>query len=79
MFYNQNLNYKNCIHERAWRIVYQGHNSTFKELLADYGFFKIHDRNLQILIIEIFKVKMKLAPRNQILTLYNPHILCEMN
>ena len=38
------------------------HNSTFKELLAKDGYFKIHDRNLQQLLIEMFKVKMKLAP-----------------
>ena len=29
---------------------------------AKDGFFRIHDRNLQKLVIEIFKVKMKLAP-----------------
>ena len=44
------------------RIVYQDQNSTFQELLAKDGFFKIHDRNLRRLLIEIFKVKMKLAP-----------------
>ena len=51
----------NRIHERALRIVYQDHKSTFDELLAKDGFFKIHDSNLQKLITEIFKVKMKLA------------------
>ena len=40
----------------------QDHNSTFEELLAKDGSFKIHDRNLQKLLIEIFKVKMKLSP-----------------
>ena len=34
----------------------------FDELLAKSGSFKIHDRNLQKLLTEIFKVKMKLAP-----------------
>ena len=63
MFHNRKLNnHINRIHERALRIVYQDHNSTFEELLAKYGSFKIQDRNLQRLIIEIFKVKMKLAP-----------------
>ena len=63
MFHNRNLtNHINRIHERALRILYQDHNSTFEELLAKDGSFKIHDRNLQILLIEIFKVKMKLAP-----------------
>ena len=62
-FHNSKLNnYINRIHERALRIAYQDHNSTFNELLAKDGSFKIHDRNLQKLLIEIFKVKMKLAP-----------------
>ena len=34
----------------------------FEELLAKDGSFKIHDCNLQRLLIEIFNVKMKLAP-----------------
>ena len=52
----------NRIHERALRIVFQDHKPTFEELLAKDGSFKIHDRNLLRLLIEIFKVKMKLAP-----------------
>ena len=63
MFHNRKLNnHINCIHERALRIAYQDHNSAFNELLANDGSFKIHDRNLQKLLIEIFKVKIKLAP-----------------
>ena len=63
MFHNRKLNnHINRIHERALRIAYQDHNSTFKELLAKDGSSKIHDRYLQKLLIEIFKVKMKLAP-----------------
>ena len=57
MFQNRKLN-NHRIHERALRIVYQDHN----ELLAEDGSFKIYDRNLQKLLIEIFKVKTKLAP-----------------
>ena len=63
MFHNRKLsNHINRIHERALRIAYQDHNSTFNEILAKDGSFKIHDRNLQKLLIEIFKVKMKLPP-----------------
>ena len=63
MFHNRKLNnHINRIHERALRIVYQNKNSPFEELLAKDGSFRIHDRNLQRLLIEIFKVKMKLAP-----------------
>ena len=54
-------NHINRIHERALQIVCQDHNSTFDELLAEDGFFIIHDRNLQKLLIKIFEVKMKFA------------------
>ena len=72
MFHNRKLNkHINLIHERFLRIAYQDHNSTFDELLAKDGSFKIHDRNSQKVLIEIFKVKMKLAPEimNEVLTL----------
>ena len=63
MFHNCKLNkHINRIPKRAIRIAYQGHNSTFNQLLAKDASFRIHDRNLQKLLIEIFKVKMKLAP-----------------
>ena len=63
MFHNQKFNnHINRIHERALRIVYQDQNSAFEKLLANDGSFKIHGRNLQRLLIEIFKIKMKLAP-----------------
>ena len=63
MFHNRKLNnHLNRIHERALRIEYQDHSSTFNELLAKDSSFKIHDRHLQKLLIEIFQVKMKLAP-----------------
>ena len=63
MFHNRKLNnHINLIRERALRITYQDHNSRFNELLAKDGSFEIHDRNLQKLVIEIFKLKMKLPP-----------------
>ena len=63
MFHNRKLNnYINRIYKRALRIAYQDHNSTFNELLAKDVSLKFHDRNLQKLLIEILKVKMKFAP-----------------
>ena len=62
MIHNRKLNnHINRIHERALRIVYQDHNSMFDELLAKDGSMKIHEWNLQKLLMEIFKVKMKLT------------------
>ena len=61
MFHNRKLNnHINRIHERGLRTLYQDHISTFDELLAKDGSFKIHDSNLQRLLIEIFK--MTFAP-----------------
>ena len=59
MFHKRKLNnHINRFHERALRIAFQDHNSTFHKLLAKDDSFKIHDRNLQKLLIQIFKVKM---------------------
>ena len=61
MFHTFN-NHINRTHESALRIEYQDQNSTFDELLAKECSIKIHERTLQKLLIEIFKVKMKLSP-----------------
>ena len=64
MFHNRKLNnHINHIYETALRIAYQDNNSMFNELRAKDGSFRIHDHNLQKLLIEICKVKMKLAPK----------------
>ena len=51
----------NPIHERVLRVVNKDHNSSFNEILGKDNPCKIHDRNLQKLVTEIFKVKMNLA------------------
>ena len=43
------------------RLVYKDYNSSFDELLLKGNFFRIHQRNLQKLATEIFKVKLGLA------------------
>ena len=45
----------NRIHERASRTVDFDCKSLFNELLDKDGFFKIHQRNIQSLAIEIYK------------------------
>ena len=63
MFHNRNLNNRiNKIHERALRLVYKNPNCSFEELLQKDKSFTIHDRNLQKLAIEMFKVKNNLSP-----------------
>ncbi len=52
----------NRIHCRALRIVYQDRKSSFDELLAKDKSFKIHERNIQTLCIELYKVAYGIAP-----------------
>ena len=63
MFHSCKQNHHiNPIHERALRVVYKDHNFSFDELLEKGNSCKIHSRNLQKLVAEIFKVKTNLAP-----------------
>ena len=63
MFHNRVLNNRiNKIHERALRLVYQNKNLSFSELLELDNAVTIHQRNLQVLATEIFKVKNNLSP-----------------
>ena len=71
MMHKRGFNNKiNHIHERALRIVYSGYSSTFEDLLNKDKSVTIHQRNLQQLAIEIFKVKIGIAPiiMNEIFT-----------
>ena len=46
----------NRIQEKAFRIVYNDHISTFMVFLKRDGFVNIHNRNPQLVAIEIYKV-----------------------
>ena len=62
MFHSRNLNNKvNWIHERALRLVYQN-NLSFSKLLDLGNSVTMHQKNLQVLVTEIYKVKNKIAP-----------------
>ena len=64
MFYNRALNNRIYrIHERALRLVYQNKNLSLIELLELDNAVTIHQRNLQVLATEIFKVKNNLLPK----------------
>ena len=63
MFHSRKLNNKiNSLHERALRIIYQDFRSSFSELLNKDNSRTVHQRNLQKLVIELFKVKIGVAP-----------------
>ena len=52
----------NKIHERALRLIYPSDSKlTFKELLDKNKTVSIHQKNLQVLATEIFKVKLNIS------------------
>ena len=58
MFHNRALNNRiNKIHEQTLRLVYQNKNLSFSELLELDNAVTMHQRNLQVLVTDIFKVK----------------------
>ena len=58
MFHSRRVNNKiNHLHERSLRIVYKDNYSSYVDMLAKDNSFTIHQRNIQSLAIEIFKVK----------------------
>ena len=58
MFHSRELNSQiNKLHERALRIVNQDYVSSFTELLEKDKSMTIHNRNIQLLATELFKVK----------------------
>ena len=74
MFHSRNLSNKiNRIHERALRLVYQN-NLSFSELLDLDNSVTVHQKNLQVLVTEIYKVKNGIAPEimKDIFELQNP-------
>ena len=52
----------NKIHERALRIVLNDNISDFETMLRNMNDITIHHRNIQTLMIELFKIKYDLAP-----------------
>ena len=74
MFHSRSLNNKiNRIHKRALRLVYQN-NLSFSQLLDLGNSVTVHQKNLQVLVTEIYKVKNGIAPdiMNDIFELQNP-------
>ena len=76
MFHSRQLNSRiNKIQERALRLVHQDNKLTFDDLLKVDNSVTIHQRNLQILATEIFKVKTSLAPEimTEVFEIKEPH------
>ena len=63
MFHSRTLNNKrNCLHERALRIICSDYKSSFCELLEKGKSFSIDHKSIQSLSIEIFKFLHNLSP-----------------
>ena len=63
MFHSRTLNNKiNRLHERALRIVHKNYDGTFQDLLNLDNGFTVHEKNLQKLAIEMYKIKNHLSP-----------------
>ena len=61
--HSRSLNNKfNHIHERVLRIVYQDFQSSFPALVVINNSFTIRRKNLKLLAIKTFKVKMNISP-----------------
>ena len=74
MLHSRTINTRiNKLHERSLRIVYGDRHSSFNELLERDNSVSIHQRNLQMLLIEMYKVKCGLAPQimSEVFTLRN--------
>ena len=65
MFHSRTMNNRiNALHEKALRLVYTNKpNLSFDGLLKENKSVKIHQKNLQILATEIYKVKNDLGPK----------------
>ena len=63
MFHTREINKKiNRVQKRALRILYNDEYSSFEELLKRDEGFTVHERNIQILLTEMFKAKNKMEP-----------------
>ena len=62
MFHSRGVNNKiNHLHERSLRLGYKDNYSSYVDLLVKDKSFTIHQRNIQSLAIELFKVKRNLS------------------
>ena len=63
MFHSRGLNNRmNRIHERSLRMVYQDYKSSLEDLLEKDESFTVHERNIQTLCLELYKVAWGVSP-----------------
>ena len=52
----------NWLHEHLLRIIYFDKQSSYEALLENDGYVSIHNRNLQVIATEMYKVSKDLSP-----------------
>ena len=63
IFSSRTLNNRiNKLHERSLRILYRDDTTSFKDLLEKDNSFTIHERNVKVLGIEMYKVANDILP-----------------
>ena len=63
MCHSRTINNKiNHVHERCLHVIYNDKIPSFKELLERDRSVPVHNRNLQILVTEMFKVYNNITP-----------------
>ena len=65
----------NRLHERCLRTIYNDKQSSFNELLEKDGSVSIHERNLQVLATEMYKISNGLSTPLMKDKFLNPYIL----
>ena len=64
MFHSRAINNRiNKLHGRALRLVHKDEQYTFQQLLDKDNTVTIHHRNLQKLVIEMYKLQNNLSPK----------------
>ena len=64
MCHSRDINRKiNKFHERSLRLIYKDRYLTFEQLLEKDESFTVHERNLQKLAVEMYKVLHNLSPK----------------
>ena len=63
MFHSRkaNSNKRNHLQEQSLRIIFDGYKTSFEDILKKDNPLKIHHKNIQLLAIEHFKVKKRIA------------------
>ena len=62
MNHSRSLNKTNKLHERALKLIYCDHTSTFQELFNKDDWVTLHQKNIQALITLTYEVKNNIAP-----------------